>query len=388
MNYVDIACRNVQLEEGRQVVEQLLIESYLKPGISTKELSRSLKIPVPITVAIRNELAKAGALISSRGTRCTLHGKRFVEFELGYKSFKKELWNEIKNSGHSFKLEELLERYQDIYNLRPQINAAIDQSKCTSQTSFKRAIHALQSNFVIGKKILCLGDDDLVSVSLAIILKELLPNRNVHTKIQVIDMDNNVLEYIGDISQQYNLGIDCLQGDLREPLPTEMMGKFDCIFTDPPYTLTGLSLFLSRGIEALKNEIGLKIYLSYSHKHPNFMLNIQEELTNLGLSATEIIPNFNEYEGAQILGGSGQLITLSTTNKTTSLHTDKFEVPLYTGEIKQTLRKYICKRCSRIYHVGLEQNFTTIEQLKEEGCSACQHNTFNLIKRQVKKFEK
>ncbi len=157
MNYVDIACGNVQLEEGRQVVEQLLIESYLNPGISTKELSRSLKIPVPITVAIRNELAKAGALIPGRGARCTLHGKRFVEFELGYDSIKKELWNEIKNGGHSFKLEELLERYQDIYNLRPQINAAIDQSKCTSQTSFKRAIHALKSNFVIGKNTLLRG---------------------------------------------------------------------------------------------------------------------------------------------------------------------------------------------------------------------------------------
>lgn len=385
MNYIDIVCSNVQLEEGRQAIEQLLIECYLRPGISTKELSRSLNLPVPITVAIRNELVKTGALTSRRGTRCTSHGERFVEMELGYDSFNKELWMEITNSSHSFKTEDLVETYRNLYDSRPQINTAIDQSKCTPGTSFKRAMHALCSRFVIGKKILCLGDDDLVSVSLAIILKELLPGQNKQTNIQVIDIDNHVLEYIGDISQQYNLGIDCLLWDLRNPLPEELTDQFDCIFTDPPYTASGLSLFLSRGIEALKNQIGLKIYLSYAHKHPNFMLTMQEEIIRLGLSATEIIPNFNEYEGAQILGGSGQLITLTTTNKTTSLYTDKFEKPFYTGEIKQTLRKYICKSCNRIYHIGLEQNHKTIEELKRAGCTYCQYKTFDLIKRQVKK---
>ncbi|WP_339161161.1 bis-aminopropyl spermidine synthase family protein [Siminovitchia sp. FSL H7-0308] len=386
MNYIDRACQKIQVEEGRQAVERLLIECYVKPGISTKELSRSLQIPVPITVAIRNELVKAGALTSQRGTRCTFHGKRFVETELGYTSFHRELWNKISSSP-SFPTDLFVKKYRHIYDSRPQINAVIDQSKCTPETSFKRAIHAIRSHSVIGKKVLCVGDDDLVSVSLALILKKLLPNRNIHTNIQVIDIDNKMLEHIENISRQYNLEIDCLQWDVRNPLPKEWADQFDCVFTDPPYTSSGLSLFLSRGIEALKNQIGLKIYLSYAHKHPNFMLRIQEEITKLGLSATEIMPNFNEYEGAQILGGSGQLMTLTTTCKTTPLYTDTFEKPLYTGEIKQTLRQYSCKKCRTTYHVGFDQHYKTIEQLKKAGCSACYYKTFDLIKREVKNVE-
>ena len=59
----------VRLQEGVQVIEQPLVASYMRPGISTKELARHTYLPVPITAAIKKELIKAGALIQERGVR-------------------------------------------------------------------------------------------------------------------------------------------------------------------------------------------------------------------------------------------------------------------------------------------------------------------------------
>lgn len=69
MNYIEEVKTKVRLQEGVQVIEQPLVASYMRPGISTKELARHTYLPVPITAAIKKELIKAGALIQERGVR-------------------------------------------------------------------------------------------------------------------------------------------------------------------------------------------------------------------------------------------------------------------------------------------------------------------------------
>jgi predicted methyltransferase len=94
-------------------------------------------------------------------------------------------------------LADILLLLEDLFQSRPQVNVQIDQSKCTVKTSLARAILCLRDHSLIGKRILCVGDDDLVSVSLGFLLKQLFPNAS-HSKatIEVVDIDDRFLCYI------------------------------------------------------------------------------------------------------------------------------------------------------------------------------------------------
>lgn len=203
--------------------------------------------------------------------------------------------------------------------------------------------------------------------------------------ITVIDNDYRFLQYILHINEREGLSINDLHMDLRQLLPEYFHEQYDCFFTDPPYTLQGMSLFLSRGISALKKEKGFPIFLSFAHKSPDFMLALQHELIHMSLSIKEIIVNFNEYEGAQMIGNKGQMIVLQTTESTKPNIIGRFEDAIYTGEVRQTIRTYQCKSCNRATLVGIQGDFPTIEALKNQGCPVCNQNKFVLVKKQVRR---
>lgn len=381
-NYIEETNANVRLQEGSWVIEQLLVECYIKPGISTKELARKTFLPVPVATAIKKELIKTGVLMQDRGVHCTREGIAYIENKLGYGGLNKALYKKLMANGTDWKTElaDILSILTELFHMRPQVNVQIDQSKCTPETSLRRAILCLREHSLIGKQVLCVGDDDLVSVSLGFLLKRLFPNtRNQRASISVVDIDDRFLQYIRDIAEREGLAVMCHNIDLRQPLPEELHGQYDCFFTDPPYTLQGMALFISRGISALKREKGLPIFLSFAHKSPDFTLALQREFVGMGLSVREIISHFNEYEGAQMIGNRGQMIVLKTTDLTSPNVTTTFEDALYTGEVKRTLRTYQCKQCRESIRVGIQGDFFTIEELKNQGCPGCKSNTFILI---------
>lgn len=80
-------------------------------------------------------------------------------------------------------------------------------------------------------------------------------------------------------------------------------------------------------------------------------------------------------------GGKGQFIVLKTTNSIKPLIEGDYKEPIYTGEIIKTRRKYKCKNCNKEYWVGLEEKYTTIEQLKSKGCEQCHKMVFDLLER-------
>lgn len=382
-NYIKKVNTNLNLQEGAKVIEQLLIECYINPGISTKQLARKILLPVPIAVAIKKEFIKAGILMQDRGVRCTREGIIYIENELGYSGLDKSLYKKLMDSQTDWKteLDDLLSVLTQLFQMRPEVNVQIDQSKCTPTTSLHRAILCLREHSLIGKTIICIGDDDLVSVSLGLLLKRLFPLKSPNTMITVVDIDERFLHYIHDIMKQEKLPINCHQIDLRQALSETLHGKFDCVFTDPPYTLQGMVLFVSRGIEAIKQEKSLPIFLSYAHKSPDFMLSMQREFIRMGLSIKEVILHFNEYEGAQMIGNKGQMIILKTTEAAKPVISGDYEDAIYTGEVKQILRTYECKQCRHSILVGIRGDFSTIEELKNKGCPICNMNKFRLIKR-------
>ncbi len=379
---IEEAYANVKLQEGAQVIEQLLIECYLRPGISTKELARKTLLPIPVATAIKKELIRAGALEQGRGVRCTDRGAEWIEKELGYGGIDKNLYQRLIGGELDWAAElgELLAKLEAIFRSRPQVNVQIDQSKCTAETSLRRAILCLKHHALIGKQILCVGDDDLVSVSLSLLLQLLFPKRSDRrAAIDVIDLDARFISYIRQVADRERLPIRCRQLDLRQPLPEEMHEQYDSFFTDPPYTLQGMTLFVSRGINALKRRKGAPIFLSFAHKSPEFMLAMQREFVRMGLTVSSTIPRFNEYEGAEMIANRSQMIVLKTTELTAPPIIAPFEDALYTGEVKRTLRTYRCMRCEEAVYVGAQGDVPTIEDLKNRGCPSCQNDTFQLV---------
>lgn len=384
LNYIDEVNKNVNIEEGKKIIENILITIFFKEGISTKELARNSLLPIPVVAAIKKEFIKKGLLIQDKGIRLTIKGRYFIEDQLGFKEINGDLYMKILMEPWKEHREiiEIKEELQDFFDNRPQVDVTIDQSKSSIDTSLKRAILSLKDYNLVGKRILCLGDDDLVSIALGFLLKKLF-NNAIHntTKITVMDIDKRIINYIRDIAIKGNLPIKCEHIDLKMTLPDNFKNHFDCFFTDPPYTLEGMNLFLSRGVEALRSDSGLAIYFSYAHKSPDFQLTMQEYFFRMGLIVSEVIARFNTYEGASIIGNTGQMIVLKTTNTTKALIKSHYKGVLYTGELKETVRFYRCKQCDEIIKVGRSQELNNIETLKFKGCYKCNSQVFELIER-------
>ena len=48
LNYIDEVNKNVNIEEGKKTIENILIAIYFREGISTKELARDSLLPIPV----------------------------------------------------------------------------------------------------------------------------------------------------------------------------------------------------------------------------------------------------------------------------------------------------------------------------------------------------
>jgi hypothetical protein len=213
-----------------------------------------------------------------------------------------------------------------------------------------------------GRRVLFLGDDDLTSVAAALL--------GGADAITALDIDGRLLAVIKEISDEEGLDIECVLHDLRDPLPEGLRGAFDTFFTDPPYTLPGLRLFLSRGLEAIRPRKTAGIYLAFADKPPLEMLEIHRAINEMGLFVGELIPRFNEYEGAEILAGTTAQMRLIATEKSRPVVRGRFTGGLYTGVLRPLLRVYRC-RCGAETRVGSSERFTTIEELKAKGCPSC-----------------
>lgn len=376
--------KNVNLEEDLEIIENILFLIYINDGISNKEISKEVLLPIPVVSAIKNELKKIKFVKQEAGVRLTDKGLDFVENTLMYKNFNKKLYFDLidEKADINSLLKDEIKILEHIFENRPMVDVLIDQSKCTLNTSIKRAILALKNSAVIGKKILCMGDDDFVSIAIAIIAKKIFSNNeNINCRITVLDIDERILDYIKNISIEFSLPITTFYYDAKEPLPHFCVGNFDCFFTDPPYTLPGLDLFLSRGLLALKKQNSLKIFFSFANKSPDVTLEMQKQFCKMGLIIKSIDKNFNEYEGAKILGSTGQMILLNTTKNSYPLILDEYKDCLYTGEVKKTVRTYKCKNCKKLFKVGFSEQIKTIEELKKIKCDYCSEDVFELLEK-------
>ena len=72
----------------------------------------------------------------------------------------------------------------------------------------------------------------------------------------MLDTDPAVLAWAAEQVAGTGVAAEFIEHDLREPLPAGLAGGFEVACTDPPYTVAGAELFLSRAVAALVPEPG------------------------------------------------------------------------------------------------------------------------------------
>ncbi|MER3446648.1 MAG: putative methyltransferase [Candidatus Dadabacteria bacterium] len=179
-------------------------------------------------------------------------------------------------------------RFLKIQKLRPQAIRRFDQGYVTPKTTLSRFALSYERGDVVGKEIIILGDDDLMSLVLGL---SGLPKR-----ITVVEIDERLIKFIGDTAKKEGFQVEVQRFDLRHPLPKEHMKKYDTFFTDPPETLKAADAFIGRGISALRSP-GSAGYFGFTRREASLTKwhSIQKMLLKYRIVFTDIIHNFNEY---------------------------------------------------------------------------------------------
>lgn len=382
LNLLEQIKKQASLKESKHVIEKILVTIYIEQPVSTKFLARQYRLPVPVITAIKKELLKVKMLSDHNGTRLTARGETFVRETLGYKEWDRGYLQKLKKD-ESAVVElknDLTEQFEQLLAHRPPVDVTLDQAFCSAETAVKRAMLPFDDQLLLGKRVLCLGDDDCISIALGLLVKKLAKTgaeKISNTTITVMDTDRRMLDFIEKTARRCHLPIVCREIDLRDRLTGMPLQSFDCVMTDPPYTLNGLKLFLSRAIAFIKKDENL-IYCSFGNKEPQELLEIQQLVLTQQLIFEQIKPAYNQYAGGSRIGNISNLYVLRVLETAYPIipETSAYHQAVYTGENNPYTRTYMCKRCNEQIQVGKGKEFRTIEQLKAFGCPLCRATLF------------
>lgn len=381
-NLLEDIAEITKLREGSEGVFQVFRVIFRKGPVSSKELAQETYLPVPVAVAVRNELKRRGLVIKTpKGTILSSEGLRIGKDDFGFSAKAEVRCSSCDGAGIvlSDAFEEGFQLFKEMCEKRPPPRTELDQARATPFTAFSRALMMLEDGNLDGKQLCFLGDGDLVSLAV-----NLIGNPQ---EVLVIDIDDELLKYMSEIAYSQDIKINFQSWDLRNPLPASFHSRFDVFSTDPPYSQQGSLLFLFRGLQLLKRNIGASGYLSLRLTNFEELATLQEFLISSGCVFREIKRNFNQYIGAEILGNRSDYYLIETGSKFRTIILDEtimnFKSSIYTGVLRSTVRTYKCVDCGAIFHVGRNQSYQTIEALKNVGCTAstCTSTSFRLIER-------
>lgn len=369
----------VRLQEGEAGVREVLRAVHLLSPPATKAVSRQTGLPVPIVAAINNELRDHGILTRDRPVQLTAEGAALLE-RLGIIA-SVDLTCKCCHGLEITIPEELtaaVDQLRDAMSQAPAVDLALDQSHCTPETKVRRVLAMIRAGVLPGGSLLLVGDDDLISLAVGFVSAKL--GSPLTRRLAVVDISTEILGFLHEQLSSVGLPAELVQHDLRHPLPTALRNQFSVAMTDPPYTSEGARLFLSRAVEGLLPGAGQVVFFSFGSKGPDEALQVQQSIIDLGLTTTAIIRNFNEYEGAGILGGVSHLQQLTTTTRTRSLPQSTYYGPLYTADMRGAARIYQCMKCGERIPVRPGSGWSSVGQLKTEGCPRCSGQRFRPLR--------
>ena len=113
----------------------------------------------------------------------------------------------------------------------------LGQCPTLPETTLRRALSVAAG---LGKregKVVCIGDDDLVGLTLS----------RLGFEVTVLELDDYLVGLIEHVAKEESLSLSVECVDLCEPLEEQWQGRFDAFVTDPMSNEACLGLFISRG---------------------------------------------------------------------------------------------------------------------------------------------
>ena len=303
----------VHLLEGPSRIREFLRQVLRLQPLPLHSVARSTSLTVPVASALRRELEKRKLVARKGGIVLTEYGLKLLESIGVTKTQIPRL-----QSGYPFPawLNPVVEKLDILLSSRPGPDFSLDQSHAETATIAMRAAYLYEHDGIEGKDLLFLGDDDLTSLATIIFAKEFGLQLG---SVVVFDLDERILEFVQEICRSTDCDIETHCLDLRERIPDHLRNSFDVFVTDPPYTVTGLSLFVGRGIEALKPGVGRQCFLSYGSRNPSDSVKVYASIVSMGLALQEVVPEFNRYVGAQMYAGVSNMIRCVTSDGTAAV---------------------------------------------------------------------
>jgi N4-bis(aminopropyl)spermidine synthase len=304
----DVA-RSVGLAEGMRGVDAVLRAIARQEPVSVRALGRAADLPVPIVAAVCGELRQRGVVAEERPVQLTIAWRRRLAADSA-----PSLETVCETcGGRGIVLPPAIGRMRrglaHVADAAPPPRVELDQCHCTPKAKLRRvlALHAAEA--IRGRRILLLGDDDLISIALAR-FAALFEVAGAAEELVVVDVDERLLAFIGDELEVASFPVRLVHHDLRDPLPPDLAGRFHTVVTDPPYTAAGGRMFLAHAIAALAG-IGSAVFLSFGSRRPGVQLALQQAIVEAGLEIRSLTRDFNDYVGAGVLGGTSHLYHLA-----------------------------------------------------------------------------
>ena len=181
----------------------------------------------------------------------------------------------------------ILEKFSVIVKERPAPIVEYIQGYMREEDVIRRVIFMHYYNDLKDKNIIIIGDDDLLSIALALTK---LPKR-----IVVLDIDKRLVDFLKEINKKENLNIKVWEYNIKEPFPKKLKRKFDLFSCEPLETYSGLKLFIGRGINALKkNGVGYFGLTVQEASYPKWQY-IQKLILKANGVITDVIKGFSSY---------------------------------------------------------------------------------------------
>jgi N4-bis(aminopropyl)spermidine synthase len=352
------------LAEGPAGVRAVVREIARGAG-STRAVGRATGLPLPLVAAVCGELRARGVLTAERPAALTPAGR--AAFGGG-----SELTGQcpvcagrgVRDEAGASVTAALTAAAAAI----PPVRVELDQTHCTPETRTRRVLALHDAGALAGRRVLVLGDDDLISLAIAEFARQ---HGAGPAALTVLELDPALVAFLRERLAGAPFPVSVLEHDLADPLPVELLSTMDTVQTDPPYTVAGASLFLERAASALRPGAGGEVFLSLGVRRPAETVALQQVLVRLGLAVRSMQPGFNDYVGAGVLGGTSAFWRLVSAGPVGTEPADA----VYSGAGRNR-RRYVCTHCTTAQTVGEGRRWRNVGELKEAGCPRCGGHTF------------
>lgn len=185
------------------------------------------------------------------------------------------------------RFKEIFEEFKEITKTRPQPTFDYFQGYMDEIDVISRVAFMHYYNDLYDKDILLVGDDDLLSVALSLTY--------MPSKICVLDIDERIGNYLSQVNKEHGFDIEFRKYNVAEPLPDDLIHKFDVFSSEPLETVSGLKAFIGRGVSCLKaNGVGY-FGLTVAEASHEKWLKIEKLLANGNCVITDILRGFSRY---------------------------------------------------------------------------------------------